>query len=120
MTRVFLPEKSHGERSLEGYSSWGRKESDPLSTHTFLPSYVLQRRLCPQPSIPQPPPNSPSSHSSGGASWNDPTSLVISFTLHLLSIQAFTFLPLTQGSMGRYLKLYQGYLPSLFLRVPTS
>ena len=28
-TPVFLPGKSHGQRSLEGYSPWGRKESDP-------------------------------------------------------------------------------------------
>ena len=25
---VFLPGESHGERSLVGYSPWGRKESD--------------------------------------------------------------------------------------------
>ena len=25
---VFLPGKSHGQRSLEGYSPWGHKESD--------------------------------------------------------------------------------------------
>ena len=25
---VFLPEKSHGQRSLMGYSPWGHKESD--------------------------------------------------------------------------------------------
>ena len=25
---VFLPQKSHGQRSLEGYSLWGPKESD--------------------------------------------------------------------------------------------
>jgi len=25
---VFLPGKSHGQRSLVGYSAWGRKESD--------------------------------------------------------------------------------------------
>jgi len=25
---VFLPGKSHGQRSLAGYSPWGRKESD--------------------------------------------------------------------------------------------
>ena len=25
---VFLPRKFHGQRSLEGYSPWGRKESD--------------------------------------------------------------------------------------------
>ena len=27
-TPVFLPEKSHGQRSLAGYSSWDRKELD--------------------------------------------------------------------------------------------
>ncbi|CAI9168844.1 unnamed protein product [Rangifer tarandus platyrhynchus] len=27
-TPVLLPGKSHGQRSLEGYSPWGRKESD--------------------------------------------------------------------------------------------
>ena len=27
-TPVFLPEKSQGQRSLGGYSPWGRKESD--------------------------------------------------------------------------------------------
>ena len=32
-TPVFLPGKSHGQRSLEGYSIWGRKESDPTE-HT--------------------------------------------------------------------------------------
>ena len=36
-TPVFLPGKSHGDRSLVGYSSWSHKESDMtelLSTHT--------------------------------------------------------------------------------------
>ena len=33
--RVFLPGKSHGQRSLVGYSPWGHKESDmPEHTHT--------------------------------------------------------------------------------------
>ena len=35
-TLVFLPGKSPGQRSLEGYSPWGHKESDTaeqLSTH---------------------------------------------------------------------------------------
>ena len=27
-TPVFLPGKFHGQRSLAGYSAWGRKESD--------------------------------------------------------------------------------------------
>ena len=30
-TPVFLPEKSHGQRSLVGYSPWGLKESDMTS-----------------------------------------------------------------------------------------
>ena len=29
-TPVFLPEKSHGQRSLAGYSPWGHKESAQL------------------------------------------------------------------------------------------
>ena len=29
-TPVFLPGKSHGQRSLAGYSPWGRKESDTM------------------------------------------------------------------------------------------
>ena len=28
-TPVFLPGKSHGQRSLAGYAPWGHKESDP-------------------------------------------------------------------------------------------
>ena len=40
-TPVFLPGKSHGWRSLVGYSSWGRKESDTTEqldslTHSLL------------------------------------------------------------------------------------
>ena len=37
-TPVFLPGKSHGQRSLAGYSLWGRKELDTterLSDFTF-------------------------------------------------------------------------------------
>ena len=30
-TPVFLPGESHGQRSLEGYSPWGHKESDKMS-----------------------------------------------------------------------------------------
>ena len=33
---VFLPEKSHGQRSLAGYSPWGRKELD--TTEHLAPS----------------------------------------------------------------------------------
>ena len=28
LTPAFLPGESHGQRSLEGYSPWGHKESD--------------------------------------------------------------------------------------------
>ena len=38
-TPVFLPEKSHGQRSLARYSPWGRKESDTTGVsniHTIL------------------------------------------------------------------------------------
>ena len=38
LTPVFLPGKPHGQRSLVGYSLWGRKQSDTieqLSTHVL-------------------------------------------------------------------------------------
>ena len=34
-TPVFLPGKSHGQRSLVGYSPWGHKESD-TTKHTHI------------------------------------------------------------------------------------
>ena len=34
-TPVFLPGESHGQRSLVGYSPWGRKESDTTERLTF-------------------------------------------------------------------------------------
>ena len=40
---VFLPGKSHGQRSLAGYSPWGHKESDmtkQLNTHTHTHTYT--------------------------------------------------------------------------------
>ena len=34
-TPVFLPGKSHGQRSLAGYSPWGHKsQTEQMSTHT--------------------------------------------------------------------------------------
>ena len=33
-TPVFLPGKSHGQKSLAGYSPWGRKESDMTADTT--------------------------------------------------------------------------------------
>ena len=35
-TPVFLPTEFDGQRSLEGYSPWGRKELDVTFTFTFL------------------------------------------------------------------------------------
>ena len=35
-TPVFLPGESHGQKSLAGYSSRGRKESDDCATTTSL------------------------------------------------------------------------------------
>ena len=32
---VFLPEESHRQRSLAGYSPWGCKELDKTETNTF-------------------------------------------------------------------------------------
>ena len=44
-TPVFLPGKSHGQRSLVGYSPWGRKESDMTEQLHF--TFVLQGlRVC--------------------------------------------------------------------------
>ena len=48
-TPVFLPGKSHGQRSLAGYSPWGRKESDTsyqLSNSTNLKTMVLSVLAC--------------------------------------------------------------------------
>ena len=39
-TPVLLPGKSHGQRSLVGYSPWGCKESDRLSDCTFTFRHV--------------------------------------------------------------------------------
>ena len=33
---IFLPGKSHEQRSLVDYSPWGRKESDTTNTFTFI------------------------------------------------------------------------------------
>ena len=38
-TPVFLPGKSHGQRSLEGCSPWGRKESG--TTERLILTYLL-------------------------------------------------------------------------------
>ena len=38
-TPVFLPEKSHEQRNLVGYSQWGHKESD-MAEHTGINVYI--------------------------------------------------------------------------------
>ena len=43
---VFLPGKSHGLRSLAGYSPWGHKESDTTEyTHTHTHTHTVFQRL---------------------------------------------------------------------------
>ena len=45
-TPVLLPGEFHGQRSLAGYSPWGRNESDTteqLSTHTGMPCISLEK-----------------------------------------------------------------------------
>ena len=40
-TPVFLPGKSHGQKSLVGYSPWGCKELDTTEhTHTHTPHHT--------------------------------------------------------------------------------
>ena len=40
-----LPGKSHGQRSLVGYSPWGRKESDTTERLQFTSNILIQRYL---------------------------------------------------------------------------
>ena len=42
---VFLPEKSQGQRSLLGYSPWGRKELDTVITELFEKCFS-RRNMC--------------------------------------------------------------------------
>ena len=48
---VFLPGESHGQRSMVGYSPWGRKESDLTETtehahmHLYYQQSSLQQRI---------------------------------------------------------------------------
>ena len=41
-TPVFLPGESHGERSLVGYSPWGRKEVDTTEWLTLTFSFIIR------------------------------------------------------------------------------
>ena len=40
--QLFLPGKSHGQRSLVGYSPWGRKESDMTEQLTLFKISITQ------------------------------------------------------------------------------
>ena len=42
-TPVFLPGKSHGQKSLLGYRPWGHKESD-MTEHTCMHACTLQKQ----------------------------------------------------------------------------
>ena len=56
-TPVFLPGESHGQRSLVGYSPWGRKESDTTEQLTLsLFSQVRKLRHEDEPALPHPTP----------------------------------------------------------------
>ena len=46
-TPVFLPEKSHGQRSLERYSPWGPKESDMTSGYAEQVGRGKKKKLVP-------------------------------------------------------------------------
>ena len=47
---VFLPGESHGQRSMVGYSPWGRKESDltEMTEHAHMHLYYQQSSLQPR------------------------------------------------------------------------
>ena len=55
-TPVFFPEKSHGQRSLAGYSPWGCKEWDMTELRACMPTWGLSKEawqhgkalVCPQ------------------------------------------------------------------------
>ena len=58
-TPIFLPEESHGQRSLEDYSPWGHKELDMTERYSMHPSltnwslnWIPQRRANGPRSIP--------------------------------------------------------------------
>ena len=52
-TPVFLPGESHGQRSLAGYSPWGRSESDTteVTAHTRERSQPEKTTFCVIPTL---------------------------------------------------------------------
>ena len=52
-TPVLLPGKSHGQRSLVGYSSWGPKELDTTERLTFtFHFHALEKEMATHSSVP--------------------------------------------------------------------
>ena len=45
-TPVFLPGESHGQRSLAGYSPWGRKESDMTEVTSHIGNTCIKVPTC--------------------------------------------------------------------------
>ena len=45
-TPIFLPGQSHGQRSLVGYSPWGREESDMTEQHTHSVLGTPHQKSC--------------------------------------------------------------------------
>ena len=45
-TPVFLPGESHGQKSLVGYSPWGRTELDTTECLIFIELLAFSRALC--------------------------------------------------------------------------
>ena len=43
-TPIFLPREFHGQRRLEGYGQWGRKESDTTESEIFSVFTFLNQR----------------------------------------------------------------------------
>ena len=41
-TPLFLPEKSHGQKILVGYSPWGHKESD-ITEHAHMLQMIVKK-----------------------------------------------------------------------------
>ena len=41
LTPIFLPEESHEQRRLVGYSPWAGKKSDATDTHTHTHTHVI-------------------------------------------------------------------------------
>ena len=44
-TPVFLPGECHGQRSLEGYSPWGRKQSDTIQATSPTHMHVFHTKI---------------------------------------------------------------------------